>query len=91
MRSLQEHYTSAHAVSERAAETARRILGKQLRTRALLAQNDTLEAKQSRAFLHALSFQHMYAGTVPSHVVAKRRAANKVARASRRVNRQRGR
>lgn len=82
MRSLQEHYSSA-------TETARRIMGKQLRTRALLAQNDTLQARQSRMFLHALSFQHVYAGTVPPKVVAKRRAANKVARASRKINRQR--
>lgn len=33
------------------------------------------------------SGQHIYGGTVPAHVVARRRAANKVARASRRANR----
>jgi len=37
--------------------------------------------------LAALQAKHVYAGTVPAHVKAKRRAANKVARASRRVNR----
>lgn len=31
--------------------------------------------------------KHVYAGTVPDHVIARRRAANKVARASRRTNR----
>lgn len=31
--------------------------------------------------------KHIYAGTVPSAVVARRRAANKVARTSRRANR----
>lgn len=32
---------------------------------------------------------HIYAGTVPEHVKAKRRAKNKVARKQRRINRQR--
>lgn len=31
--------------------------------------------------------KHIYAGTVPAATIAKRRARNKVARASRRVNR----
>ena len=31
--------------------------------------------------------KHVYGGTVPAAVVAKRRAANKVARRSRRINR----
>ena len=31
--------------------------------------------------------KHVYAGTVPQHVIAKRRAANKRAKASRRANR----
>jgi hypothetical protein len=31
--------------------------------------------------------RHIYGGTVPAHVKASRRAANKVARQSRRVNR----
>jgi hypothetical protein len=31
--------------------------------------------------------KHIYAGTVPASTIAKRRAANKVARASRRTNR----
>lgn len=31
--------------------------------------------------------KHIYGGTVPGHVKARRRAANKVARASRRRNR----
>lgn len=33
--------------------------------------------------------RNVYAGTVPDHVIAKRRAANKVARHSRRINRSR--
>lgn len=31
--------------------------------------------------------KHVYAGTVPAHVKAKRRAKNRVARESRRINR----
>jgi len=31
--------------------------------------------------------KHVYAGTVPAHVKARRRAANKVAKASRKANR----
>lgn len=31
--------------------------------------------------------KHVYSGTVPGHVKAKRRAANRVARTSRRLNR----
>lgn len=34
-----------------------------------------------------LSYSHIYAGTVPAAEVARRRKANKVARASRRLNR----
>ncbi|AYN59142.1 hypothetical protein HOU52_gp57 [Arthrobacter phage Yang] len=34
-----------------------------------------------------LSYSHIYAGTVPAAEVARRRKANKVARASRRMNR----
>lgn len=37
--------------------------------------------------LGALQGKHIYAGTVPDHVKARRRAANKRARASRRINR----
>jgi len=33
------------------------------------------------------SLSHVYAGTVPAATVARRRAANRVARASRRANR----
>lgn len=40
-----------------------------------------------RTILHALQGQHIYAGTVPAHVKARRRAKNKVARVSRRKNR----
>lgn len=39
--------------------------------------------------LTALSGMQVYGGTVPAKVVARRRAANKVARASRRANRTR--
>lgn len=31
--------------------------------------------------------KHVYGGTVPPHVIAKRRARNKAARKSRRINR----
>lgn len=43
----------------------------------------------SLAILAAFQRQgrHIYGGTVPKHVVARRRAAAKVARRSRRVNR----
>ena len=37
--------------------------------------------------LAAMQRKHVYAGTVPEHVKARRRAANKRARASRRINR----
>jgi hypothetical protein len=40
-----------------------------------------------RAILSALQNKHVYAGTVPAATVAKRRAKNKVARHSRRINR----
>lgn len=33
------------------------------------------------------AYRHIYAGTVPAHVIAKRRARNKMAKMSRRVNR----
>lgn len=40
------------------------------------------------AILNALqNGKHIYAGTVPRHVIAKRRARNKRARMSRRANR----
>lgn len=39
------------------------------------------------AILAALQSKHVYQGTVPAHIKARRRAANKVARASRRQNR----
>lgn len=51
----------------------------------------TVTPEQSTAFrfLHALNRKgaQIYEGTVPSHVIARRRARNKVARASRRLNR----
>lgn len=40
-----------------------------------------------RQMLFALQRKPIYTGTVPTHVVAKRRARNKVARLSRRINR----
>ncbi|WP_199721595.1 hypothetical protein [Cellulomonas rhizosphaerae] len=39
------------------------------------------------AILHGLQSKHVYQGTVAPVVVAHRRAANKVARRSRRINR----
>lgn len=39
------------------------------------------------AILRGLQSMRVYQGTVPAHVKARRRAANKVARASRRANR----
>lgn len=44
-------------------------------------------ARYQRTILHALQSHHIYAGTVPAHVKARRRAKNKVARVSRRRNR----
>lgn len=44
----------------------------------------------AQTVLAALQHKHIYAGTVPDQVRAKRRAANKRARTSRRVNRRRG-
>lgn len=45
----------------------------------------------SLAILRGLNVggKHVYAGTVPKHVVARRRTKNKVARKTRRVSRQR--
>lgn len=40
-----------------------------------------------RTILAALQSKHVYAGTVPAATVARRRAKNKVARKSRRINR----
>lgn len=56
---------------------------------ALIDGLDDQKAMNSRAFLIALSGRngHTYGGTVPAAEVAKRRAKNRVARASRRVNR----
>ena len=39
------------------------------------------------AILTALQFKPVYLGTVPAHVKARRRAAGKVAKASRKKNR----
>jgi hypothetical protein len=41
----------------------------------------------AQVVLGALQRKHVYGGTVPPEIVAKRRAANKRARASRRINR----
>lgn len=43
--------------------------------------------RYQRIILHSLQSKHIYAGTVPAHVKARRRAKNKVARVSRRKNR----
>lgn len=43
--------------------------------------------KTQRVILAALQGKQLYAGTVPGAVKAKRRAANKVASASRKANR----
>ncbi|MFE7744417.1 hypothetical protein [Nocardia sp. NPDC057455] len=46
------------------------------------------ETPMAQGILHGLQrMRHMYEGTVPEHVKAKRRAKNKVARKSRRNNR----
>ena len=42
---------------------------------------------QGLTILRALQSKHVYAGTVPAKEIARRRAANKVARVSRRKNR----
>lgn len=39
------------------------------------------------AILNGLQTKHVYQGTVPAHVKARRRAATKVARVARRQNR----
>jgi hypothetical protein len=50
-----------------------------------------MEATQTLRWRFSLAMaktgKHVYAGTVPSHVKARRRAANKAARASRRAGR----
>lgn len=43
--------------------------------------------KTQRVILAALQGKPLYAGTVPAHVKARRRAANKAARVARRANR----
>lgn len=48
-----------------------------------IEQPDTYEL----AILHALQTRPFYYGTVEPHVIAKRRAKNKVAKASRKKNR----
>lgn len=56
----------------------------------LTAQLDAAQpSRYQTAILGGLQPKHVYAGTVPPAVVARRRAANKVARASRRHNRSR--
>jgi len=51
--------------------------------------NVTVEAPHGLGILLALNRlgRHVYAGTVPEHVVRKRRIRNRVARRSRRINR----
>lgn len=41
----------------------------------------------AQTVLASLQGKHIYGGTVPDHVIAKRRAKNKVARRARRINR----
>lgn len=48
----------------------------------------TYDQKVMLAALNILR-KHIYEGTVPAKVIAKRRAKNKVAKKSRRVNRER--
>lgn len=45
--------------------------------------------RYQRVILHALQAKHIYAGTVPAHVKARRRAKNKASRIARRANRSR--
>lgn len=58
-------------------------------TYSALKEAETLSLKQAYqlAILNGLQGKPVYQGTVPAHVKARRRAANKVARASRRKNR----
>lgn len=71
------------------ARPQRRTIRDALRARKAARVEEHRDAKT--ATLNALQAQrtgkHVYAGTVPAHVVAKRRARNKVAKASRRANR----
>ena len=58
--------------------------------RELLRPGEAPDQSWRNAILLGLSLksqQDVYQGTVPAHVKARRRAANKVARRSRRVNR----
>ena len=45
------------------------------------------ETSWALGLLGALQGKHVYEGTVPEHVVTRRRARNKAARASRKTNR----
>lgn len=48
---------------------------------------EMFQAEQSVRGFYALDQGHIYAGTVPAHVKARRRAKNRRARAARRLNR----
>jgi len=58
-----------------------------LRKRGYVKQTGDEPSEYQLAVMDALATKHVYAGTVDPAVKAKRRARNKVARASRRVNR----
>jgi hypothetical protein len=47
----------------------------------------TPKQEESATWAITMARLQTYAGTVPQHVIARRRAANKVARRSRRINR----
>ncbi|ASZ74977.1 chorismate mutase domain of P-protein [Rhodococcus phage Trina] len=53
-------------------------------------EKNLLNTPYGRAILVGLQKKLMYYGTVPAATIAKRRAANKVARNQRKVNRQNG-
>lgn len=52
---------------------------------ALLARAE--DSDYQKAILRGLGSMQVYQGTVPKAVIAKRRAANKIAKASRKANR----
>lgn len=67
----------------------RKLLPKSVDLAKFLKQSDRVEAHKVHA-LRALQDKPTYQGTVAKAVVARRRAQNKAARRSRRINRLRG-
>lgn len=73
-------------LSRQAEGRRRRPLNRAERRASTLVESPTTPGRFVPVFT-ASRGRHVYAGTVPAAEVARRRAANKVARRSRRVNR----